>query len=404
VGAISRRVALIGAVGLIVIFAAAHVYAQNVKLGVLTDLGGPYADSSGLGAVEATKMAAEDLKTQLGSHQVEVVSADHQSKPDVGAAIVRKWLDNEHVDVIVNVPNSAIALAVQTITRERQKIFLITGGATAELTGKQCSPYSAHWTDDTYTLSTGTTRAIMARGNADTWFLVTADYAAGHGLAAAAKAVILANGGKILGEAQHPFNTDDQSAFLLQAQSSGAKIIALANAGTDTINSIKQAHEFHIGGNGQTLVAMALFITDVHSLGLEIAQGLYLTAGFYWDANDATRAWGHKFYDRIGRMPTREQAETYSAVRHYLRGVIATNSTDAATVMAWMKANPIDDFYAPGARWREDGRLIHPIYLLQVKSPAESKYPWDYYKIIATVPPDQTFRPLAEGGCPFVKP
>jgi branched-chain amino acid transport system substrate-binding protein len=404
VGAISRRVALIGAVGLIVIFAAAHVYAQNIKLGVLTDLGGPYADSSGLGAVEATKMAAEDLKTQLGSHQVEVVSADHQSKPDVGAAIVRKWLDNEHVDVIVNVPNSAIALAVQTITRERQKIFLITGGATAELTGKQCSPYSAHWTDDTYTLSTGTTRAIMARGNADTWFLVTADYAAGHGLAAAAKAVILANGGKILGEAQHPFNTDDQSAFLLQAQSSGAKIIALANAGTDTINSIKQAHEFHIGGNGQTLVAMALFITDVHSLGLETAQGLYLTAGFYWDANDATRAWGHKFYDRIGRMPTREQAETYSAVRHYLRGVIATNSTDAATVMAWMKANPIDDFYAPGARLREDGRLIHPIYLLQVKSPAESKYPWDYYKIIATVPPDQTFRPLAEGGCPFVKP
>jgi branched-chain amino acid transport system substrate-binding protein len=377
--------------------------AQNVKLGVLTDLGGPYADSSGQGAVEATRMAAEDLKAELGSHHVDVISADHESKPDIGAAIARKWLDTENVDAIVNVPNSAIALAVQNVTRERKKIFLITGGATAELTGKQCSPYSAHWTDDTYSLSTGTTRAVMARGNADTWFLITADYAAGHGLASAAKAVILANGGKILGEAQHPFNTDDQSSFLLQAQASGAKVIALANAGTDTINSIKQAHEFHIGGNNQTIVAMALFITDVHSLGLEVSQGLYLTAGFYWDTNDATRAWSRRFYDRIGRMPTREQAETYSAVRHYLRAVIATNATDAATAMAWMKANPVDDFYAKGARLREDGRLLHPIYLLQVKPPGESKYPWDYYKILATLPPEQAFRPLSEGGCPFVK-
>ena len=384
--------------------AAPAANAQNVKLGVLTDLGGPFADSSGAGAVEATKMAAEDLKSALGDHQVEVISADHLSKPDVGASIARKWLDTENVDAIVNVPNSAIALAVQNITREHKKIFLITGGATADLTGKQCSPYSAHWTDDTYSLSTGTTRAMMARGGADTWFLVIADYAAGHGLAEAARKVILANGGKVLGEAQHPFNASDQTSYLLQAQSSGAEMIALANAGTDTINSIKQAHEFHIGGNGQTLVAMALFITDVHSLGLDTAQGLYLTAGFYWDRNDATRAFGHKFFDRIGRMPTREQAETYSAVRHYLQGVIATHSTDAATVMAWMKANPVDDFYAPGARLREDGRLLHPIYLLQVKTPAESKYPWDYYKIIATVPPEQAFRPLADGGCPFVKP
>jgi branched-chain amino acid transport system substrate-binding protein len=378
--------------------------AQNVKLGVLTDLGGPFADSSGQGAVEATKMAAEDLKAQLGTRQVEVISADHQSKPDVGAAIARKWLDTEHVDVIVNVPNSAIALAVQTMTRERGKIFLITGGATALLTGKECSPYSAHWTDDTYSLSTGTTRAMMARGGADTWFLVTADYAAGHGLSAAAKQVILANGGKVLGEALHPFGADDQSSFLLQAQSSGAKMIALANAGTDTINSIKQAHEFHVGQPKQTLVAMALFISDVHSLGLEAAQGLYLTAGFYWDRNDASRAWAHRFFDRMGRMPTREQAETYSAVHHYLRGVIAEDSIDSAKVMAWMKANPVDDFYAPGARLREDGRLLHPVYLLQVKTPAESKYPWDYYKVIATVPPEQAFRPLAEGGCPFVKP
>jgi branched-chain amino acid transport system substrate-binding protein len=390
------------ACGLALLTASAH--AQNVKLGVLTDLGGPFADSSGRGAVEATKMAAEDLKAQLGTRQVEVVSADQENKPDVGAAIARRWLDTEHVDTIVNVPNSAIALAVQTITRERKKIFLITGGATALLTGKDCSPYAAHWTDDTYSLSTGTTRAMMARGGADTWFMLTADYAAGHALSAAAKQVILANGGKIVGEALHPFGTDDQTSFLLQAQGSGAKMIALANAGTDTINSIKQAHEFHVGQPKQTIVAMALFISDVHSLGLEAAQGLYLTAGFYWDRNDATRAWSHRFFDRMGRMPTREQAETYSAVRHYLQGVIAENTTDSDKVMAWMKANPVDDFYAPGARLRQDGRLMHPIYLLQVKTPAESKYPWDYYKIIATVPPEQAFRPLAEGGCPFVKP
>jgi branched-chain amino acid transport system substrate-binding protein len=386
------------------LLAATTAYAQNVKLGVLTDLGGPFADSSGTGAVEATKMAAGDLKAQLGTRQVEIISADHQNKPDVGAAIARRWLDTENVDAIVNVPNSAIALAVQTVTRERKKIFLITGGATALLTGKQCSPYAAHWTDDTYSLSTGTTRAMMARGGAETWFMVTADYAAGHALSAAAKQVILANGGKVVGEALHPFGADDQTSFLLQAQSSGAKMIALANAGTDTINSIKQAHEFHVGQPSQTIVAMALFISDVHSLGLEASQGLYLTAGFYWDRNDATRAWSHRYFDRTGRMPTREQAETYSAVRHYLRGVIAENTTDSDKVMAWMKANPVDDFYAPGARLREDGRLLHPIYLLQVKTPAESKYPWDYYKVIATVPPEQAFRPLAEGGCPFVKP
>ena len=377
--------------------------ADTLKLGVLTDLNGPYADSSGAGAVEATKMAVEDMKAQLGSWTVEVVSADHQSKPDVGAAIARRWLDTEGVDTMVNVPNSAIALAVQTLTRDRKRIFLITGGATAELTGRQCSPYSAHWTDDTYSLSTGTTRAIMDRGGADSWFLLTADYAAGYGLAEAAKRVIAQRGGRLVGEAKHPFGSSDQSAFLLEAQSSGAQVIALANAGTDTITSIKQAHEFHIGAPQQKVVAMALFITDVHSLGLEAAQGLFFTAGFYWDSNDGTRAWSKAFFARIGRMPTREQAETYSAVKHYLRGVVATQSKDAATVMAWMKANPLDDFYAPGARLREDGRLLHPIYLAQVKTPAESKYPWDYYKIIATIDPKEAFRPLADGGCPFIK-
>jgi branched-chain amino acid transport system substrate-binding protein len=398
---ISWRMALLACV---LAGAPVAVRAQDLKLGVLTDLGGPYADSSGQGAVEATRMAVEDMKQALGDRRVEVVSADHQSKADVGAAIARRWLDTEGVDTIVNVPNSAIALAVQTVTRDRKRIFLITGGATVDLTGKQCSPYAAHWTDDTFSLSTGTTRAMIERGGADTWYLVTADYAAGYGLAAAARRVIEESGAKILGESKHPFNTTEMSSFLLQAQSSGARMIALANAGTDTINAIKQAHEFHVGPPSQTLVAMALFITDVHSLGLETAQGLYFTAGFYWDRNDASRAWSHKFFDRIGRMPTREQAETYSAVHHYLRGVVATKSKDAATVMAWMKANPLDDFYAPGAMLRQDGRLIHPVFLAQVKSPAESKYPWDYYKIISAVSPDRAFRPLSEGGCPFITP
>lgn len=377
--------------------------AQDVKLGVLTDLSGPYSDASGQGAVVAAQMAVEDMKEQLGSRRAEVISADHQSKPDVGAAVARNWLDTEGVDAILNVPNSAIALAVQTVTRERKKIFLITGGGTAELTGKQCSPYSVHWTDDTYSLSTGTTRAIMERGGAQTWYLITADYAAGYGLSSAAHKVIEDMGGKVLGEAKHPFGATDQSTFLLQAQSSGAQAIAFANAGTDTILSIKQAHEFHIGPPSQKLVAMALFITDVHSLGLEAAQGLYFTAGFYWDRNDASRAWAKRFFARVGRMPTREQAETYSAAHHYLRAVLATGSKDAATVMAWMKSNPLDDFYAPGAHIREDGRLIHPIYLFQVKTPAESKYPWDYYKLVAEVSPERAFRPLAEGGCPFVQ-
>src|SRR4051794_453449 len=335
--------------------------AQDLKLGVLTDMGGPYADSSGQGAVVATQMAVEDMKAKLGTRRVEVINADHQSKPDVGAAIARNWLDTEGVDAIVNVPNSAIALAVQTVTRERKKIFLITGGATVDLTGKQCSPYSAHWTDDTYSLSTGTARAVMERGGAQTWYLITADYAAGYGLASAARKVIGEMGGTVIAEAKHPFGATDQSPFLLQAQASGAQAIALANAGTDTILSIKQAHEFHIGPPAQKLVAMALFITDVHSLGLEAAQGLYFTAGFYWDRNDPSREWAKRYFARMNRMPTREHAETYAAVHHYLRAVIATGSEDPATAMACMKVTAPADSYAPGARIRVDGRLIHPI-------------------------------------------
>jgi branched-chain amino acid transport system substrate-binding protein len=380
-------------------------WAETLRLGVLTDLGGPYSDSSGPGAVWATQMAVDDLKPALtaAGFNVSILSADHEGKPDVGANIVRAWLDRDGVDVIVNVPNSAVGLAVQSITRNKKKIFLITGAATTDLTGSQCSPYAAHWTDDSYTLASGTALALVTQGK-DTWFFVTADYAFGHSVEAQATRVIKANGGKVLGSVRHPVGETDMSSYLLQAQASGAKVIALANGGSDTINAIKQAHEFHIAQSGQNLVGLGLFITDVHSLGLDVTQGLYLTTGFYWDRTDQTRAWSKRFFDKIGHMPTREHAETYSAVRHYLESIIAERSKDSDKVIARMKSTPVNDFYAQDGILREDGRFLHPVYLAQVKSPAASKYPWDYYTILATLDPRSAFRPLAEGGCPFVKP
>jgi branched-chain amino acid transport system substrate-binding protein len=385
---------------------AASARAETVKLGVLTDLSGPYSDSSGKGAVVATQMAVDDLKTELAAAKfdVTVLSADHLGKADVGSSITRQWLDNDGVDAIVNVPNSAVGLAVQDLTRSHKKIFLISGAAAADLTGKNCSPYSAHWTDDSYTLASATPLALLKQGF-DTWFFVTADYAFGHAVETEATRVVTAHGGKVLGSVKHPVGAADMSSFLLQAQASGAKVIALANGGGDTINAIKEAHEFHITEGGKVLVGMGLFISDVHSLGLEVAQGLYLTTGFYWDRTDATRAWSKRYAALMnGSMPTREHAETYSAVRHYLQAILAEHSTDSDKVMARMKATPVDDFYAPGATLRQDGRLIRPVFLAQVKTPAESKYPWDYYKIISELRPEDAFRPLEAGGCPFVKP
>jgi branched-chain amino acid transport system substrate-binding protein len=385
---------------------ASSIRAETVKLGVLTDLSGPYSDSSGKGAVVATQMAVDDLKKELAAAKfdVTVLSADHLGKADVGSSIVRQWLDNDGVDTIVNVPNSAVALAVQNLTRDHKKIFLITGAASSDLTGKACSPYSAHWTDDSYTLASATPLALLKQGK-DTWFFVTADYAFGHSVEAEARRVVTSNGGKVLGSVRHPVGVADMSSFLLQAQASGAKVIALANGGGDTINAIKGAHEFGITQGGQALVGMGLFISDVHSLGLETVQGLYLTTGFYWDRTDQTRAWSKRYGAEMGgRMPTREQAETYSAVRHYLQAVLAEQSTNSDNVMARMKATPVDDFYAPGATLRQDGRLIRPVFLAQVKTPAESKYPWDYYKILSTLKPEEAFRPLEAGGCSFVKP
>jgi branched-chain amino acid transport system substrate-binding protein len=394
-------VLLAGLSGLIDLREAAA--AESLKLGVLTDLSSVYSDSSGNGAIYATQMAVGDLAAELKAAGIEVavVSADHQGKPDIGANIVRQWLDRDHVDVIVNVPNSAVGLAVQAITRAQKKIFLISGAATADLTGKQCSPYSAHWTDDTYTLAHGTAVALVNQGKKN-WFFLVADYAFGHAMEAAARSVVEAGGGKVLGSVRHPVGTSDMSSFLLQAQASHADVIALANGGIDTVNAIKGAHEFQIVQGGQSLVGMGLFITDVHSLGLDVAQGLYLTTGFYWDRNDESRAWSKRFFAKMNMMPTREHAETYSAVRHYLRALLAENTKDADEVMARMKATPVDDFYTHDGVLRADGRLIHSVNVAQVKTPAESKYPWDYYKMVAAIGPDKAFRPLAEGGCDFV--
>ena len=398
----SRIPSLVG-FALLVIGFATSASAESVKLGVLTDLSSVYADSSGNGAIYATEMAIADLKPELeaAGMEVTVVSADHHGKPDIGASVARQWLERDHVDVIVNVPNSGVGLAVQALTRAQKKIFLITAAASADLTGKQCSPYSAHWTDDTYTLAHGTAVALINQGR-KSWFFLVADYAFGHAMEKAATQVIEANGGKVLGSVRHPVGTPDMSSFLLQAQASHAQVVALANGGIDTVNAIKGAHEFQLAQGGQNLVGMGLFITDVHSLGLDVAQGLYLTTGFYWDRTDESRAWSKRFFAKMNIMPTREHAETYSAVHHYLLAVLAERSKDADRVMARMKAMPVNDFYTHGGILREDGRLTHQVYLAEVKTPAESKYPWDYYKIISTIEPDKAFRPMADGGCDFV--
>ena len=396
-----RALRLILGAGLVLLLGH-PAWAQTLKLGVLTDMSSIYADVSGAGSIEAAKMAVQDARAQLQPWKVEIVSADHLGKADVGSETARRWFDQDGVDAIVGVPNSAVALAVQEVARQRQRVVMITGAATVDLTGKSCSQYTAHWTDDTFSLSSGAVRALLQAGKR-TFFFITADYAYGASIETEASRVIKAEGGTVVGSIRHPTNTADFSTYLLAAQSSRADVIVLANGGADTVNAIKQSREFHIAENGQNVVVTGMFITDVNSLGLDAAQGLYLTTGFYWDRTDATRTWSKRFFQVIGRMPTREQAETYSAVTHYLRAVVATRSKDAKTVMDWMKSHAIEDFYAPGATLRADGRLLHPIYLARVKAPAESHYPWDYYQITGTLDPSQAFRSLADGGCPFVQ-
>jgi len=382
--------------------ASAEISGDVVKLGVLNDMSSLYADLSGAGSVEAARMAIADFGGSVNGKKIELISADHQNKPDVGSAIATQWFDNDGVDAIVDVPTSSVALAVQQIARTKGKLFLISGAAASDLTGKACSPTSVHWTYDTVALANGTGGAVVKAGG-DTWFFITADYAFGHALERDTARVVEANGGKVLGKVRAPLNTADFSSFLLQAQGSKAKIIGLANAGGDTINSIKQAGEFGIVEGGQKLAGLLVFITDIHSLGLQAAHGLQLTEAFYWDQNDATRAWSKRFFDKIGREPSMVQAGVYGAVTHYLNAIKATNSDDGLTVVKQMKATPINDFMTKNGKIREDGTLVRDMYLFEVKAPAESKGPWDYYKQIAVIPGEDAFKLPGANECPLVK-
>ena len=382
--------------------AQAQVSDNVIKIGVLSDMSSLYTDLAGAGSVAAARMAVEDSGIEKRGYKVEMISADHQNKPDVGSAIARQWYDTDKVDVIVDVPNSGVALAVNQITKEKGKVFLANGPASSDLTGKACSPNTVHWAYDTWMLANGTGGAIVKTGG-DSWFFITADYAFGHALERDTAAVVTKNNGKVLGSVKVPLNNQDFSSFLLQAQQSKAKIIGLANAGGDTTNSIKQAAEFGIVKGGQNLAGLLVFLTDVHALGLQTAQGLILTNTFYWDQNDASRAFAKRFAERDkGIHPTMVHAGVYASTLHYLKAVEALKSDDGTKVVAKMKEMPTDDPLFGKGTIRPDGRKVHDAYLFEVKAPAESKYPGDFYKLRATIPAAEAFRPLKDGGCPMV--
>ena len=395
---------LVAAAALATLAAGAQAQVSDgiIKIGVLNDMSGLYADVAGPGSVVAAKMAVEDFGAAAKGLKVEIVSADHQNKPDVGSTLARQWFDVDKVDVIADVPTSSVGLAINQIARDKGKVHLNSGTASSDLTGKACSPNTVHWTYDTWMLANGTGTA-MTKAGGDTWFFLTADYAFGHALERDTSAAVKAAGGKVLGSVRTPFPGTDFSSFLLQAQSSKAKVIGLANAGGDTINSIKQAAEFGIVKGGQNLAGMLMFITDVHSLGLPIAQGLIFTTTFYWDLNDQTRAWTKRFVAANGgKYPTMVHAGVYASVLHYLKAVEAAKTDDGTKVVAKMKELPTDDPLFGKGLIRADGRKIHPAYLVEVKKPSESKGPWDYLKVRATIPAEQAFRPIDQGDCPLV--
>jgi branched-chain amino acid transport system substrate-binding protein len=394
--------ATIGLAGIVGLPQLANAADDAVKIGVLTDMSSLYADIGGKGAVAAAQMAIDDFGGTVLGKKIELISADHQNKPDVGASIARRWYDTEGVTMILDIPNSGVALSVENVSRDKHKILIVSGGGSSDITGKNCSAYTAHWTYDTYALAHSTGSAVVKAGG-NSWYFLTADYAFGHALERDTAAVVTASGGKVLGEAAAPLNTADFSSFLLQAQASKAKVIGLANAGGDTINSIKQASEFGITKGGQQLAGLLVFITDIHGVGLKTAQGMYLTEAFYWDANDQTRAFSKRFMAKVGHEPAMTQAGDYSATLHYLKAVKAVGSTDPDKVMAKMREMPVNDMATHNGKLRIDGRLVRDMYLYQVKTPAESKGPWDYYKLIRTIPGDEVTRPLNQGGCPLVK-
>ncbi|WP_342722388.1 ABC transporter substrate-binding protein [Bradyrhizobium sp. B097] len=403
---LARRHAVLLACAALGLATPAFAQDKNVKIGVLNDMSGLYADIGGPNSVAAANMAVEDSGLRAKGWKIDVVSGDHQNKPDVGVNIARNWIDNEKVDIITDTPNSGVALAVSNLAKEKNSIVLNSGAATADLTGKACNANTISYTFDTYMLANGTGKALTKAGG-DTWFFLTADYAFGHALERDTSAVVTANGGKVLGGVKHPLNTADFSSFLLQAQASKAKIIGLANAGGDTTNAIKQASEFGITAGGQKLAALLLFVNDVHALGLKIAQGLTFTESFYWDMNDQTRAWSKRFQKVSPKnaMPSMTVAGVYAGVLHYLKALDAmgSNPHDGAKVVAKMKEIPTDDPLFGKGPLRIDGRRIIPAYLFEVKKPEESKYPWDYYKLIATISPEDAAKPLEASDCPLVK-
>ncbi len=384
----------------------ANAQQVNVKIGVLSDMSSLYSDIGGPGSVVAAKLAIADFTKSNPNVKVDLVSGDHQNKPDIGSQVANQWFDVDHVDMIVDVPNSGVALAVSQVANQKNKVFLVSGAAASDLTGPKCNANTIHWTYDTWMLANGTGKALVKTGG-DTWFFLTADYAFGHALERDTAAAVEASGGKVLGKVRHPLNTNDFSSFLLQAQSSKAKVIGLANAGGDTINSIKQGAEFGIVKGGQKFAGLLVFASDVNALGLATAQGLTLTETWYWDQNDANRAWTKRWQaDRgaAGKFPTMVQAGVYSAVLHYLKAVAALKSAaDGKAVVAEMKKLPTDDPLFGKGTIREDGRKVHPAYLFEVKPPAESKYPGDFYKLLATIPANEAFRPLKDDNCPLVK-
>ena len=379
--------------------------AQNtaaVKIGLLGDFSSVYSDIGGMGNVEAVKMAIEDMGGTMFDRPIEFIHADVQNKADIAASLARRWYENEGVDMIIDLPTSATALAAMEMSKRFEKIMIVTDAASSDITGKSCSPYTAHWTYDTYSNAHTVGSAIVKNGG-DTWFFITADYLFGHSIERDTGEVVKAAGGKVLGSARHPLNNADFSSYLLQAQSSKAKIVGMANGGGDTINTIKQATEFGLVAGGQKLAGIVMFISDIHSLGLKMAKGLIVTEAYYWDLNDRTRAFGNRFFERMKRMPTMNQAATYSAALHYLKAVKAAGSKDTAPVLAKMRETPVRDAFTDNGYLREDGRMVHSMFLFEVKKPEESKAPWDYYKLLAEVPGEQAFRPLKDGNCPLIK-
>ncbi|MBP1202093.1 branched-chain amino acid transport system substrate-binding protein [Duganella sp. 1411] len=382
--------------------ATAQVSNDAVKIGVITDLSGLYSDLSGQGSIAAARMAIEDFgKTVLGK-PIELLTADSHNKADVAASRAREWIDQQHVDVLMDLVPTNAALAVMDIAAQKNKLAIVVGSASSVISNEKCTATSVHWMYDTYSSSVGTGKALLKRGG-DSWYFLTADYAFGKSLEKDVSDVVTAAGGKVLGAARHPLNSNDFSSFLMQAQASKAKVIGLANAGGDAVNAVKQAGEFGIATKGVVVAPLLMFISDVHAIGLKYAQDMYLTEGFYWDYNDGTRAWSRRFFAIQKKMPTMAQAGMYSAVTHYLKAVKAAGTDDTAAVMTKMRELPVNDVIIPKGTLRADGRMVHDMLLLQVKKPAESKSPWDYYRVVDVIPANEAFRPLAQSGCALVK-